>query len=63
MQVADLEFEKAAFWVRMYNLPLVCMGREVGLHVGSTVGEVEDIDVLDDGVGWDGANTYGLKSI
>jgi hypothetical protein len=50
--IDDLEFEKASFWVRMYRLPLACMGREVGLHVGSTVGEVEDIDVLEDGVGW-----------
>jgi hypothetical protein len=38
--IEDLEFGKAAFWVRMYHLPLACMGREV-----------EDIDVLDDGVG------------
>ena len=30
------------------------MGREVGLQVGATIGEVEDIDVLDDGVGWGG---------
>jgi hypothetical protein len=51
-QMEDLEFEKAAFWVRMYKLPLACMGKEVGLQVGSTVGEVEEIDVLDDGVGW-----------
>jgi hypothetical protein len=50
--IEDLEFEKAAFWVRMYRLPLACMGRDVGFQVGSTVGEVEDIDVLDDGVGW-----------
>jgi hypothetical protein len=50
--IEDLEFGKAAFWVRMYRLPLACMGRDVGLQVGSTVGEVEDIDVLDDGVGW-----------
>jgi hypothetical protein len=50
--IEDLEFGKAAFWVRMYRLPLACMGRDVGLQVGSTVGEVEDIDVLDDEVGW-----------
>jgi hypothetical protein len=49
--IEDLEFEKAAFWVRMYRLPLACMGKDVGFQVGSTVGEVEDIDVLDDGVG------------
>jgi hypothetical protein len=50
--IEDPEFSKAAFWVRMYKLPLACMGREVGMQVGSTVGEVEDMDVLDDGVGW-----------
>jgi hypothetical protein len=59
--IEDLEFSKAAFWVRMYKLPLACMGREVGMQVGSTVGEVEDMDVLDDRVGW--GNFYGLKSI
>jgi hypothetical protein len=51
-QMEELEFEKAAFWLRMYRLPLACMGREVGVQVGSTVGEVEDVYVLDDGVGW-----------
>jgi hypothetical protein len=50
--IEDMEFGNAAFWVRMYRLPLACMGRDVGLQVGSTVGEVVDIDVLDDGVGW-----------
>jgi hypothetical protein len=24
--LSPMEFEKAAFWVRMYNLPLVCVG-------------------------------------
>jgi hypothetical protein len=48
--IEDLDFGNTAFWVRMYRLPLACMGREVGMQVGSTVGEVEDIDVLDDGV-------------
>lgn len=23
---SQLEFDKAAFWVRMYNLPLACIG-------------------------------------
>jgi hypothetical protein len=50
--IGEMEFENAAFWVRMYKLPLACMGREVALQVGATVGEVEDVDVLDDGVGW-----------
>jgi hypothetical protein len=47
-----LEFEKAAFWVRMYDLPLACMSREMGMRIGSSVGEVEEVEVDEDGVGW-----------
>ncbi|XP_059458313.1 uncharacterized protein LOC132187906 [Corylus avellana] len=48
----ELEFDKASFWVRMFGLPLSCMGREVGMKIGASVGEVEDIDVTEEGVGW-----------
>jgi hypothetical protein len=27
---SQMDFEKVAFWVRMYNLPLVCMGSAIG---------------------------------
>jgi hypothetical protein len=27
---SQLNFEKAAFWIRMYELPLACMGLEIG---------------------------------
>jgi hypothetical protein len=47
-----IPFDRASFWVRMSNLPLVCMGREVGRKIGSTVGIVEEIDTDADGVGW-----------
>jgi hypothetical protein len=36
----------------MYHIPLAWMRKEVGMQVGAMVGEVEDVDVLDDGVGW-----------
>jgi hypothetical protein len=48
----QVNFDRAAFWVRMTNLPLACMSREVGINIGSSVGAVEDVDVADDGVGW-----------
>lgn len=48
----QMVFEKAAFWVRMYNLPLACMGTDIGFKIGSSVGKVEDVDVTYDGVGW-----------
>lgn len=52
MATSKLVFEKAAFWVRMYNLPLACMGKEMGYQIGGSVGEVEDVEVDEDGVGW-----------
>jgi hypothetical protein len=45
--LSQMDFEKAAFWVRMYNLPLVCMGSAIGHQIGSTVGVVEDVEVND----------------
>jgi hypothetical protein len=46
-----IPFRKAFFWVRMKNLPLACMGREVGFKIGSSVGEVEEVDADRDGIG------------
>lgn len=44
---SQMEFEKAAFWVRMYNLPLACMGQTIGHQIGSTVGVVEEVEAKD----------------
>jgi hypothetical protein len=49
---AEIVFEQAVFWVRMLNLPLACMGKEVGYQIGSTMGMVEDVDTDEEGVGW-----------
>lgn len=46
----EIEFEKVAFWVRMFNLPLACMGTEVGSQIGASVGEVEAVDTNEEGV-------------
>lgn len=43
---------KASFWVRMMNLPLACMVREVGIKLGTSVGQVEEVDTDKEGVGW-----------
>ncbi|XP_059458315.1 uncharacterized protein LOC132187908 [Corylus avellana] len=47
-----LEFEKVAFWVRIFKLPLGCMGKATRYRIGSTVGEVKEVDVNEDGIGW-----------
>jgi len=49
---SQLVFEKAAFWVRMYNLPLACMGSDIGEQIGAIVGEVVEVDQNDGEVEW-----------
>ena len=45
-------FEKVAFWIRMMDLPLACMGRETGKMLGSSVGIMEAVDTNGRGIGW-----------
>jgi hypothetical protein len=47
-----MKFDTAAFWIRMYDLPLVCMGREMGFKLGSTVGKVERVETDGNCNGW-----------
>ncbi|XP_059436194.1 uncharacterized protein LOC132169129 [Corylus avellana] len=49
---SEFTFDHAAFWVRIENLPLACMGREIGQMIGASVGVVEAIDTDGDGIGW-----------
>jgi hypothetical protein len=49
---SELEFEKVPFWVRMYDMPLACMSREMGQRIGASMGVVEEVDVDEAGVGW-----------
>jgi hypothetical protein len=45
-------FEKAAFWVRMYNLPLACMGSTIGHQIGATIGTMEEVEVSEGEEAW-----------
>jgi hypothetical protein len=49
---SEISFDKAAFWVRMIGLPLACMNLTVGHQIGSSMGQVEEVDVDDGGMGW-----------
>ena len=40
------------FWVQIFNLPLKIRTKETGWAIGSTLGEVLDVDVSDSGVHW-----------
>jgi hypothetical protein len=49
---SNYRFEKAAFWVRINSLPLSCMSLVVGNQIGSSMGQVLEVDVDDGGMGW-----------
>lgn len=49
---SEMIFDYASFWVRMYDLPLVCMGKNVGYKIRASVEEVEDVDIVDGDPGW-----------
>jgi hypothetical protein len=47
-----MEFEKAYFWVRIFNLPLACMSESMGFRLGNSVGQVAEVEMDEVGVGW-----------
>jgi hypothetical protein len=49
---AQMEFDKASFWIRMFNLPLACMTKTMGVQIGNSVGQVEYVETEEHGVGW-----------
>jgi hypothetical protein len=49
---SQMSFEKAVFWVQLHNLPLGCMSLSIGRQIGSSVGQVEAIDIDEKGMGW-----------
>jgi hypothetical protein len=48
-----MDFEKAAFWVLMFNLPLLCMSETMGAQIGKSVGVVEEVETDEDEIGWE----------
>lgn len=47
-----LDLSKAALWVQIHGLPLVCMNKAVGTKIGLSMGAMVGLDVGEDGVGW-----------
>ncbi|TXG53973.1 hypothetical protein EZV62_019229 [Acer yangbiense] len=43
--IKNMSFNKAAFWIRILNVPLLCMTKDIGLFLGSLIGEVREIAV------------------
>jgi hypothetical protein len=47
-----MEFSSTPIWIQIHDMPLGCMNRVVGGQIGSSLGEVEDVAVAEDDVGW-----------
>jgi hypothetical protein len=56
----QMDFTKALFWVQVHDMPLTCMNKEVGLHIGGTLGKVDEVDVMSVRIDWGGV--YELES-
>ncbi|KAK1592224.1 hypothetical protein Q3G72_021434 [Acer saccharum] len=48
-KVTDLQFRHVPFWIQLHNLPLACLNRDVGLHLGGLVGQVKETDAGESG--------------
>lgn len=48
---SSMEFAKVLFWVWMFQLPLSCMSETMGVQLGSSVGQVVEVETNEDGVG------------
>ena len=52
MQPTAVKFTHSLFWIRIHNLPILSMVREVGEDVGNHIGRLVEVDVPDNGIAW-----------
>ncbi|KAL0007353.1 hypothetical protein SO802_008855 [Lithocarpus litseifolius] len=49
---AKVTFTHSAFWIRIFNIPIKSMSREVGAKIANEVGELITVDAPKSGVAW-----------
>jgi hypothetical protein len=47
----------------MVNLPLACIGLDIGRKISASMGEVEVVDMDGEGIGWENFFEYGFLLI
>jgi hypothetical protein len=47
-----MEFSSTPIWLQIHDMPMDCMNRTVGTKIGMSLGEVTEVAILDDDVGW-----------
>ncbi|PPD75267.1 hypothetical protein GOBAR_DD27807 [Gossypium barbadense] len=51
-EIDSYEFWMSPFWLRVYNIPIELMDRQMALDIGNTIGELVAIDWKDRNGGW-----------
>jgi hypothetical protein len=49
---SQLVFNHSPFWIQAHDMPLICMNKNVGTKIGNSMGELLEVDVAGDGMGW-----------
>jgi hypothetical protein len=52
ISLSQIDFSSTPIWIQIHDMSLGCMNRVVGGQIGSSLGEVEDVVVVEDDVGW-----------
>ena len=52
LQPTVVKFKHSAFWIRVFNLLIKSMIREVGEDIGRGIGRLVEVDVPENGLGW-----------
>ena len=48
----QLVFDHSPFWIQAHDIPLICMNKDVGTKIGNSLGDLIEVDVAGDGMGW-----------
>jgi hypothetical protein len=48
----QMTFMHSPVWIQIHDMPLLCMTKGIGSKIRASLGELEDVDVAGDGVGW-----------
>jgi hypothetical protein len=49
---SQMTLHHTPIWLQVHDMPLECMNRGVGMNIGESIGQVKEVVVADDDVGW-----------
>jgi hypothetical protein len=49
---SQLDFSHSPFWVQVHDMPLLYMNKNVGTKIGNSLGELQEVDVVGNKLGW-----------